>query len=414
MSLQPRLLAVALGIALSMASVATSAAPQAQEGAPLAEPSKSLYWQGHEALGQKDWRGALEHFRELEKQLAKSTTEPADAAIYWQAYALTQAGRHREAAADIDRLHSTYPESEWLDDAQALAPRGDGEARDAGRNAGDGDDADADALMALDALMVGGSTKAVPLLQRVLGGSHSDKVKGRAMFVLSQIDPAAAETALETIIRGTASPKLKAEAIRMIAAGGRPSSLDRLLPLYRGTDDKGVRRGVLDAFLIGDRADLMQQVAESETDGKQRRDAIEKLGVMGEHARLQKMYASRTDVEDRRAILQSLGVAGDSAALAQLAASEADPRLKAEAIRSIGIAGGEAATAALVGMYRPGQPVQVRDAVIEGLMIADATRELITIYRKETDPGVRRNLLSRIAATDPDGALELIDETLKP
>ena len=39
------------------------AAPQPKEGAPLAEPSKSLYWQGHEALGKRDWSGALQLFR---------------------------------------------------------------------------------------------------------------------------------------------------------------------------------------------------------------------------------------------------------------------------------------------------------------------------------------------------------------
>jgi hypothetical protein len=412
MKFQTRMLAIALGVALTMSSTPSPAAPQAKDGAPLAEPSKSLYWQGHEALGQQDWRLALEHFRELEKQLAKSKTEPADAAIYWQAYALAQAGRGREAVAEVDRLRTAYPRSEWLDDAQALAPRVDREGRRPADDAGN--DADADALMALDALMVGGSAKAVPLLQRVLGGTHSDKVKGRAMFVLSQIDPAAAEKAVESVIRGSASPRLKAEAIRMIAAGGRPSSLDRLLPLYRESSDKAVRRGVLDAFVIGDRADLMQQVIETETDGKQRRNAIEKLGAMDQQARLQAMYATARDVDDRRAILRAIGVAGDGAALAALASSESDPVLKAEAIRSIGIAGGDNAAAALLAMYQPGQPVQVREAVIEGLMIADATRELIAIYRKETDPGVRRNLLSRIAATDPDGALELIDETLKP
>jgi HEAT repeat protein len=417
-----RIHVLALQFALACATTAANAAPQPQEGAPSAEPSKSLYWQGHEAIGRKDWDAAFDHFRDLERQLAGHAAEPVDAAIYWQAYALAQANRAREAAAAIERLRRAHPDSAWIDDAQALSSRiastlerrdGDSERSTKPARGRVEDPREADALMALDALLSGGNEKAVPLLQRVLAGEHSDRVKGRAIFVLTQIDASAAEKALDAVITGDASPKLKSEAIRMIAAGGRPESLDRLLPLYRSSTDAAVRRGVLDAFLIGDRADLMLQVAQVDGDPRSRRDAIQKLGAMGRVEELARLYPSLADPKERRSVMQALGVAGAHARLIELARGETDVRVRAEAIRAIGIAGDKEAPAALLEFYAADQPEDIRKAVIDALMIAGDTAKLVQLYRAETDPDLRRTLLQRIMSSDPDAALDLIDKALQ-
>lgn len=411
MNIRHSVLAVALCFALSASS--TFAAPQASAGAPLAEPSKSLYWQGHEALGRSDWRAALEHFRELERELGASKTEPSDAAIYWQAYALKQANRPREAAAEVERLRRTYPKSSWLDDAEALAAGVEAVRAERDGPRAERDERDADALMALDALLAGGNKKAVPMLQRVLAGTHSDRVKGRAIFVLSQIDPAAAESALVAVLEGNASSRLKSEAIRMIAAGGRRASLDRLLPVYRDSSDAAVKRGVLDAFLIGDRSDLLLQLLEVETDPRRRRDVIEKLGAMDKGDELRKLYTTLREPADRRAVLRGLGIAGAEQALLEVARSESDAELKAEAIQAVAITGGKGVPAQLLTFYGPEQPKVVREAVIQGLMIADATEQMVELYRKETDPKLKRDLLQRISASDSDAVLDLIDDVLE-
>lgn len=417
MKFRIHLLAAALVLSFNV-----MAAPQADDGAPLAESSRQLYWQGHEALGQSDWAVALERFRELEKQLAQSKTEATDAAIYWQAYALSQAHRGREAKAEALRLIQAYPNSKWVDDADALAARETGQEADPARHARrqtqrnaerEKDPREQDALMALDALLVGGNQKAVPMLQRVLAGNHTDRVKGRAMFVLSQIDPEAAAAAVDAIIRGNGSSRLKGEAIRMIAAGGSPKSMDRLVPFYKQTTDKAVRRGILDAFLISGRGDLLLQVIDAESDARNRREAIEKLGAMGRVKELEKLYATRTDQKDRRAVLQALGIAGAGDSLIQVARVEKDPQVRAEAIRAIGIVGGKKSGGDVLGFYEPGQPEEVREAVIQALVMIGATGDLVQLYKKETDPKLRRDLLTQITATDPDAALELIDAALQ-
>lgn len=396
-----------LVFALCLASGAM-AAPQAEEGAPTDEASKAQYWQGHDALARGDWQRAREIFHGLERSERERTGGKPDAALYWQAYALEQAGRASQALRLAEDLQRKYRDSPWVDDAQALAARL-AASRDGAAAA---DARDEDALMALDALLASGNAKAVPMLQRVLQGDYSDRVKGRAIFVLSQLDAGAADAALQSIVSGDASPKLKAEALRMIAAGGRRESLDRLLPLYGASSDEKVRRAVLEAFLIGNRSDLLLQVLEAETDPARRRDVITRLGALRQADALKSLYGRSPDPADRRAVLRGLGVAGAGDVLLALARSEQDPELRAEAVRSVGIAGGSHA-GGLVALYEPAAPQELKRAVIDALMIAGSAPELVTLYRKETDQKLRRELLRRIATTGDDAALELVDEQLR-
>ena len=49
-----------------------------------------------------------------------SKSDRADGALYWKAYALNRIGRRDEALAAIAALRRDYPNSHWLNDAQAL------------------------------------------------------------------------------------------------------------------------------------------------------------------------------------------------------------------------------------------------------------------------------------------------------
>ena len=106
MQLMTRLMLRAL-FAAALAS-ATAAAPLMAHGlmadeamAPSDKQLNELYWQGQEALKQSDWNGALKRFAELEQQMRAKEPQNADAAIYWQAYALMQAKRTTEAKTAV-------------------------------------------------------------------------------------------------------------------------------------------------------------------------------------------------------------------------------------------------------------------------------------------------------------------------
>ena len=102
-------------------------------------------------------------------------------------------------------------------------------------NSGDSDDAEQLKIAALEALMSAPADRALPLITKVLQGDHSDEVKSRALFVLSQIDlPEAQATLLDTARNG--SERLRLEAIRMVGIGGDAEALAGLRDIYANGD----------------------------------------------------------------------------------------------------------------------------------------------------------------------------------
>ncbi|HET9483553.1 MAG TPA: HEAT repeat domain-containing protein [Xanthomonadales bacterium] len=379
--------------------------------APTGEAARSHYLAGHEAIERGRWEEARQSFAALEKELRRTGADGADSALYWQAYALAQARRTADAARVVDRLEKEHPASPWNDDARALvagraAPRSGEGAREGGSD-------DAEALMAIDALLTSGNRKAVPLLQRVLAGDYSGKVKERALFVLTQIDPAAADQAFAAILAGDAPDRLKQEAIRSIAVGGSKASHERLLQVYRAGGNPKLRRAVLDAWLISGRGDLVAEAARNEADPTMRRHAINTLGAMGDVAAIRSLLPALTDDRSQQAAMQALGIAGAADALVEIARDTRAPmKMRTEAVEALGIVGKRTGPQ-VVDFYKAGQPEALRKAAIRALMMHGDGARLIEIYRVEHDPKLKRELLQAIAVSDSDGALDLIDEVLK-
>lgn len=386
---------------------AAAAIPQGGALASASEPAKTLYREGHDAIERKDWSEAVDRFRALERS-QRDAKESTDAALYWHAYALSQARRSGEAQAIVERLLKAYPDSTWADDARSLVASG---RRGAVVADGNDESREEDALMALDALLASGSKRAVPMLQKVLASNHGDKVKSRAMFVLSQYDAQAADAALATILGGNSSTGLKQEAIRMIAAGGRRDSLDRLLPLFRDGTDPKIRQAVIDAWIIGGRGDLLRQAAASENDPRMRKRAIHAMGAVGDRKGLLELFAQVKDEEGQRDVLEGLGIAGGRSELETIARGNAAVEVRAAAVRSLGIAGGKNAADTIASMYA-GADENIRRAVIEGLIIGGGSKQLVSLYRQESDRRYKRKLLEAISATGGDEALDVIDEIL--
>jgi hypothetical protein len=61
------------------------------------------------------------------------------------------------------------------------------------------------------------------------------------------------------------------------------------------------------------------------------------------------------------------------------------------------------------------QPVDqsVRDAVLEGLMVAGDDKRLLELFRASTNDREKRRMLRMLVHMDSDAALEIIDSTLQ-
>ncbi len=390
--------AIAFGLGLSANAADDSAGPSGDK------QLNQLYWQGQQDLKKSDWNAALKHFGDLETQLRTKEPKSADTALYWKAYTLVQAKRTSEAKAAIERLHRDFPDSRWSNDADSLlrqtqpAAAHDAQADDEGI-----------AEIAVEGLMNAPPERAVPLLKKVLQSQHSNEVKKRALFVLSQIDEDAALDAVVDVAKTSNDKALREDAIRMLGVSGEDRAIKRLRELYTANADATEKRAIVQAFLSADRKDLILEMARNEADPKVRREAIQALGAMEASQELEQLFASTHDVPNQLAIVQSLGVAGAVQSLSAIAQGKQPDEVRVEAIRALGIAGDKGGAQALVKLYPQLDTPAQRDAVLQGLLIAGDSEAMVQLYRQAKSKEEKQALMRAITAEGGDAALDLIE-----
>ena len=405
-----RTTATVLAAALMLA-LGTHRAHAASEGdmAPTDKASNQLYWDGQASLKKGDWATALKHFQDLEKLLRAKEPQSADAALYWEAYALAQAKRTAEAKAQVDKLHREFPNSRWLKDADSLVR----ETKPASTTVNPGTSSEDDeelASIAVEGLMSAPPDRALPLLKKVLQGNHSTKVKKRALFVLSQLGNDAALDVVIDAAKASPDPELRAEAIRMLGVSGENRAIERLREIYAQSKDAHEKRQIIDAWLVADRKDLVLASARSETDPSVRAKAIETLGALDASAELKQLFDVTQDADNRHAIIQALGVAGNSDALAQIAGDAKLPEAtRKEALQSLGVAG---ADDKLVQLYKQATTPGLREATLQGFIVAGDSVGVLELYRAAKTVDEKKALLRTLTVMGDDSAIEAIEGEL--
>ena len=95
-------------------------------------------------------------------------------------------------------------------------------------------------LLALRGLMRSDPERTLPMVEQVLGGNSSVRVKENALFVLSQSRSPRAWEIISGIAKGSTNPDLQLKAIRYIGTMGGPDRLQTLADIYRGSTDTAV------------------------------------------------------------------------------------------------------------------------------------------------------------------------------
>jgi HEAT repeat protein len=401
----PRCTLLGLVIALVLTAEPALAASDAP---PTDKASNALYWQGQTALKQSDWSTALQRFVELEKLLRKNEPTSVDTALYWEAYTLTQAKRTAEAKSTIERLRREFPDSRWTRDADELLAQMQPATK---LNSGALDDDLAD--IAVQGLLSAPPERALPLLKKVLASDRPLKVKKRALFVLSQLETDEAMKVVLDAAKSSREPELRHEAIRMLGVSGDKAAIEHLATLYASSTNASEKRNVIEAWLIADREDLVLKAARDESDPAVRRKAIETLGAMGASNELHQLFDATKDEGNRRGIIQSLGVAGNTSALTSIAGNTNLPQKeRIEAMRALGIAGDHGGQAALLDLYTKADTPALRDAVLQGLLIAGDTDAVKKLYRSARTTEEKKALLHILVAMDDEHAIDIIEQEL--
>ena len=270
-------------------------------------------------------------------------------------------------------------------------------------------DADQEALQraAMDALIAAPPERALPLARKVLEGDYSEPLKERALFILSQIDMPEAREALVAAAR-TGEGDLRHEAVRMIGIGGDEAALAELRSLYAG-GDAGLRESVLEAYLIAGDEDAVYDLAANATSPQEFEEAVRILGAMGATAKLSQLRDKAGASEEW---IHALAISGDAETLGELALDGSDTRRQVAAIQGLGIVGGDDVEQTLVDAYRNAGSDEVREAALQGLLIADHDEGVVELYRGSTDPAEKKQLLEYLVMMDSDAVWDLIDNAL--
>ena len=269
-------------------------------------------------------------------------------------------------------------------------------------------DADELKITALEALISAPPERALPLVTKVLQGNHSDEVKESALFILSQIETPEAQALLLDAARQS-SGDLQVEAIQMAGIGGDPDTLAALRDIYTN-GDSDVREAVVEAYLIAGDSQAIYEIAvaaESEDDFE---SAVEMLAAMGAMDELRSLLDSRGPSEG---LVEAYIIADDFETLNTMAMDGSNPDVQIQAIEGLGIVGGEQANTVLLEIYRGADNADVKEAAMDGMLIADYDEGLLALYRESEDTAEKRDLLEYLTRMDSDEVWALIDDALE-
>jgi HEAT repeat protein len=373
-----------------------------------AERLTELYDDGLEALDEGRWERAAERFT----RLAQTKGPRTDAALYWKAYAQNRQGQRPEALQTIAELLKEYPGSRYIQQAKALEVE---VRRDAGQPVRPESQSDEELkLMALQGLQHSDPERAIPMLEGILKGTASPKLKGRALFVLAQSDSPRARTVLANVAKGNDLPDLQIRAIQYLGIHGGSENRALLSEIYTASNDVDIKRRVLRAFMVSGDKDRVMAAATGEKTPELRAEAVQQLGVMGAHAELAQLYQKETSVDVKRRILQAMFVGGDATRLIALAKSEPNPELRRIAVRNLGLIGSQRTGQALVEIYSKDTDPGIKRAVIQALFIQGNGEALVALARKESDKTMQLEMVQKMSLMGGNKAVQAyLEELLK-
>jgi hypothetical protein len=368
------------------------AAQRAREAAQRdRERLERMYEEGQRALEEARWQNAAERFADL----AAAKAARSDAALYWRAYALDRMGQKAEALTTAAELAKQYPDSKWLADAKALELQVRQSAGQPMRPEAEGDEELK--LLALQGLQHSDPEQAVPMIEKILQGPQSPRLKQRALFVLAQSNSPRARQVLTTIARGDGNPDLQRRAIQYLGVHGGRENREILAQIYQSSTDVDIKRRILRSFAVsGDRARVLA-AATGESNPELRAEAVQQLGVMGAHDELWQLYQKESAVDVKRRIIQAMFVGGNVTRMSELANNEQNADLRRAAIRNLGLMGSAKSGDLLASLYAKEKDVTIKKEIVNAFFLQNNAEQLVAMARKETDPALRKDLVGRLS-----------------
>ncbi len=426
------------------------------------------YDRGTASLDSGRYDRAVEAF---DKVIARNGPK-VDGAMYWKAYALNRLGKRTEALAVIDDLVKKFPSSRWAADAKAL--RIDVQ-RASGQPVTPEQTSDEELkLIALNSVVLRDPDRGIPMVEQILNGSASPRMKERALFVLAQSASPRAKTLLADVARGKGNPDLQLKALDYLGAFRGGPDVPLLVDVYKTTPDIDVKNRVIRSLGMAGRhglgygygfglgsngffesygqsveayghamdearaaldrakADLERSLAQSQSEGARREierartelDRERTAGAEREKAReakakeagdaLWQLYQGESSLELRREILRNLRFTSQADHLLQIARTETNPMLRQSAVQGLIVDRTPQSTEMMLSLYRAEKDAAVRRQIIDSVSaMHGSAAALVQMARQETDPTLRKRIVEHLSTMKDKEAVDYMMEILK-
>ena len=209
--------------------------------------------------------------------------------------------------------------------------------------------------------------------------NQTDDLKILALRGIMQVDPARGVPMVENFLNGPASPKLKSNALFLLGQNGSPQAQEVLAKIAKGQSNPDLQRR-----------------------------AVQYLGMFGgqkSRQTLAEIYASTSDASIKRAILRSYMIGGDKEHLLAAAKGEKDVSLRAEAIRQLGIVH---APNELRELYKTETSPEVKKDILQAFFLTGDAKFLSEAAQGEKDAEVRRSAIRNLGLVGSPDAKEAL------
>ena len=346
------------------------------------EREAELYSRGFEAANEYKWDQALTYFN----RVIEMKGNKLDAALYWKAYSQNRLGQRSEALTTIAELSKNHASSPYRKQGTVLEAE---VRREMGQPVRPQDSTDDEVkLMALQALQNTAPEEAVPMLEKVLEGTNTPRVKSRALYVLAQSRSPRAREVLRNYAKGSSTPELQSQAIRYLGVHGGVENRALLAEVYGTTSDVGVKRMILRSFMTANDKERVFRAAQTEQNPELRAEAVAQLGNMSAHDELWQLYQKESSVDVKRRILRSMMSGGSVERLIELAKAEQNPDLRRDAVRYLG---NMSAHDELWQLYQTESSLDVKRQILRSMMSGGSVERLIELAKGEQNPELRRD-----------------------
>jgi tetratricopeptide (TPR) repeat protein len=394
------------------------------------------YDRGISSLDSGRYDSAVEAFNKV----IAANGKKVEGAMYWKAYALSRLGKRDEAIRTLEELQKKFPSSRWTSDAKALLV----DVRQASGQPVSADVANDEELklIALNGLMMRDPESAIPLVEKLLTGSASPKLKERGLFVLAQSASPRAKTLLAEIAKGKGNPDLQLKALDYLGAYGNGPDVPLLVDVYKSTSDIDVKKRVIRSlgmtgrrgFVFGgyntfdyafagnfafDEARVQLDRSSADIERARAQAEAERARVQTEAARQRAVVAGSASSRGGTNVVTTAPSAASAErekareakakesadALWQLYATEPSLELKREILVNMRFT---TQRDRLLQIARTDGNSELRRAAVQGLVLdrtPEATDLLLGLYRNEKDPVVKRQILDHLIGTSSAATL---------